>query len=78
MTIYKRAIGALRREGLISTNDSVLVVCGGDYDKNSLAEMGFTDVIVSNLDRRYADRCQPFGWQYLDAENIAAPDRSFD
>jgi SAM-dependent methyltransferase len=63
----------------LSRDASVLVVCGGEFDRNVLRDSGFTNVTISNLDERVrGDEFPPFAWSYQDAENLTLPDGSFD
>jgi ubiquinone/menaquinone biosynthesis C-methylase UbiE len=63
----------------IAASDSVLVVCGGPYDKAVLARCGVVDGVISNVD--YHDGVQdyaPYRWRSEDAENLTAADQSVD
>ena len=71
--------GTLRRlidAGTISTGDTVLVVCGGSYDADVLRELGFTSVILSNLDDCYAGHDADYIRERQDAENLSYGDIS--
>jgi ubiquinone/menaquinone biosynthesis C-methylase UbiE len=68
----------LRKAG-IPRDQSVLVVCGGAFDRDALLEEGYTAVTISNLDDRVRDdEFAPFAWSFQDAEALSFPDRSFD
>jgi SAM-dependent methyltransferase len=68
----------LRKTG-ICRDASVLVVCGGEFDRDVLQDSGFTNVTISNLDERVrGDEFAPFAWSYQDAETLALPGGSFD
>jgi SAM-dependent methyltransferase len=57
----------------------VLVVCGGDFDKEVLSSCGFGNVTISNLDERMrGDEFAPFAWSFQDAEDLTFSDESFD
>lgn len=75
-------LGVLRKEikqGTISTQDSVLVICGGPLDASTLMTAGFTKVVISNLNPRIEeDAVKPFQWSYQDAENLTYEDNTFD
>ena len=63
----------------IDPNDSVLVVCGGPYDKQVMELSGLKNVVISNVG--YHDGVKefaPFNWIYQDAENLTLADNSFD
>jgi len=65
--------------GMLSTDMSVLVICGTAKDKNVFLELGFTDVTISNLDPRLPiDEFSPYSWSFQDAENLKFTDESFD
>ena len=57
----------------------ILVVAGGENDKEVFTELGFDNVTISNLDERMkGNEFQPFEWSYQDAENLSFEDNSFD
>lgn len=63
----------------IPRDASLLVVCGGKYDRDTLFECGFTNVVISNLDERVkGDEFAPFRWSFQDAEQLTFEDNSFD
>ena len=58
---------------------SVLVVGGGTLDARVFRELGFTNVVISNLDTRTAaDEFAPYAWSYQDAESLTFEAGSFD
>jgi SAM-dependent methyltransferase len=58
---------------------SVLVTCGGPPDRDALAEAGFTNVTITNVDRAGDDGAlAPFAWEHQDAEALTYADDSFD
>lgn len=58
---------------------SVLVTCGGPPDRDALAEAGFTNVTITNVDRAGDDGAlAPFAWERQDAEALTYADGSFD
>jgi len=57
---------------------SVLVVCGGRLDQESLLECGFSNVTISNLDATRGNDFPPYGWSFQDVEALTFPDNSFD
>ena len=79
MNFYMKCLRLLIARGVLGSTDSVLVVAGGTTDRACLLEAGFSDVLISNLDRpqESADYA-PFRWACLDAEKIALDDASFD
>ncbi|MCB0846239.1 MAG: class I SAM-dependent methyltransferase [Bacteroidetes bacterium] len=60
-------------------NASILICGGGELDKNTFLELGFSNVTVSNLDERmHKDSYHPFNWSFENAENLSFEDESFD
>lgn len=76
MDFYTKTIRQLLKDGAITLSDSVLVVCAGDFDVDTLHALGFTNVVISNLEKRHEG--QLFSWSRQDAEALTFPDRSFD
>ena len=66
-------------DGLVSPDDHILSVCGGSNERDLFAGLGFTDVIISNLDENpnNADTA-PFEWSRQDAQALSYDDNSFD
>lgn len=67
---------ALLADGTLARSDSVLAVCAGKRERDLLADRGFTDAVISNLEAE-ADMA-PFAWSRQDAQDIALDDGSFD
>jgi SAM-dependent methyltransferase len=58
---------------------SVLVICGTLKDKAVFADLGFTNVTISNLDTRLPhDEFAPYAWSYQNAEDLQFGDSQFD
>jgi SAM-dependent methyltransferase len=79
MHIYPRVLRSLKDRGWITGTDTVLVVAGGDFDRQSMQEAEVTNVTISNLDYHegihdYA----PYEWKRLDAEKLELDDNSYD
>lgn len=77
--MYARVLGKLIDTGKMTAADSVLVICGGDYDKRTFLAAGISNVVISNVDHHggvsdYA----PYVWEFQDAESISREDSSFD
>jgi ubiquinone/menaquinone biosynthesis C-methylase UbiE len=70
----------LLEEGVIVPSDSVIAVCAGSRERDLFAELGFTNVLITNLDDRITDEgaFAPFSWSLQDAQNLNVPDASFD
>jgi SAM-dependent methyltransferase len=77
---YERVLRTLVRDRVVAPTDRVLVVCGGDADRDALLASGFTDVVVSNLDERIHDDSPfaPYAWSRQDAEQLEYGDATFD
>jgi ubiquinone/menaquinone biosynthesis C-methylase UbiE len=60
-------------------NSKILVVGAGTNDRNVLFNLGFQDVVISNLDSRIkGDEFFPYKWSFLDAENLDCQDNEYD
>jgi SAM-dependent methyltransferase len=58
---------------------SILVICGGEFDREVLLSSGFTSVTISNLDERLqGDEFAPFSWSFQDAEQLSFQEEAFD
>jgi SAM-dependent methyltransferase len=76
---YGRVLASLLAEAVVTTDMSVLVTCGGPPDRDALAEAGFSDVTVTNVDRAGDEGAlAPFSWERQDAEALTYADGSFD
>ncbi|MFY9571667.1 MAG: methyltransferase domain-containing protein, partial [Blastocatellia bacterium] len=76
---YSSLLKKLSRSGLLSSEMSVLVICGTIKDKTVFTDLGFKNVTISNLDTRApSDEFSPYTWSYQDAENLNFPDEHFD
>ena len=66
-------------EQIKAIHSSILVCGGGELDKTILADAGFTDVTISNLDERMKGaEYAPFKWQYENAEQLSFDVEAFD
>jgi ubiquinone/menaquinone biosynthesis C-methylase UbiE len=60
-------------------NASILVVGGGETDREVLYGLGFTNVIISNLDSRLKiDEFAPYQWSFQKAEELSYGKHEFD
>ncbi len=76
---YLRTLRDLLKKGVVKRSMSVLVVCGGETDKNVFQQLGFKDVTITNLDSSWTEEeIAPYRWDCQDAENLTYPDNSFD
>jgi SAM-dependent methyltransferase len=76
---YSGALRRLLKDGWLELDSSVLVVCGGRYDRDTFYALGFRNVTLSNLDSRMTgDEFAPYPWSLQDAENLRFEDGAFD
>lgn len=68
---YRRVLGSLLAQGLVTRDWKVLVVAGGEADRTAFADAGFSDVLVTNLSPGPGEERQ-------DAESLSYDDGSFD
>jgi ubiquinone/menaquinone biosynthesis C-methylase UbiE len=60
-------------------NSSILVVGGGDTDYEVLNGLGYTNVVISNLDSRLSgDEFAPYQWSFQKAEELSYGEAEFD
>ena len=62
----------------LDTDTRLLAVCAGIEDWEVLSSLGFTNVVVSNLDEAFAPLVPDAAWSYQDAQSLTFDDRSFD
>lgn len=79
MNFYEATVKQILNTKIIDFNDSILVVGGGDSDKNAFFNNGFKKVVITNLehDRGVVDY-SPYSWEYQDMENLTYKDSEFD
>jgi len=79
---YREVMSRLMREGVLSAGDSILVVCGGPFDKQVLESLGFSNVTITNLDERQKTdggaEFAPYRWDFQDLESLGYADESYD
>jgi ubiquinone/menaquinone biosynthesis C-methylase UbiE len=60
-------------------NASILVLGGGETDREVFCSSGYTNVIISNLDSRLkGDEFAPYQWSFQKAEELTYGDAEFD
>lgn len=75
IAFYRRTI----ERWIPSTDASVLVVGGGENDRDVFRSLGFRKVTISNVASALARAdCDPFETMALDAERLELPDEAFD
>lgn len=79
MHMYLRTLRSLKQRRLITDTDSILVLAGGNFDRQSMQEAEFRNVTISNLEfhEGHTDYT-PYEWKRLDAEKIELDDNSYD
>lgn len=77
-SFYTATLRRLVDEGTLRRQMRVLVVCGGEADRDVFRELGFTDVTISNLGGGSAQAFRPYGWSVQDAEQLTFEDEAFD
>jgi ubiquinone/menaquinone biosynthesis C-methylase UbiE len=76
---YRHVLERLLADGLVRHDMSVLVVAGGNADRDVLLSLGFEDVTISNLDEREQGAgLEPYTWRHEDAERLSLEDDSVD
>jgi SAM-dependent methyltransferase len=76
---YVDVVRRLVADGTLRPDMHVLVVCGGEHDRDALLQCGLRDVTISNLDTRLrGDEFAPYAWSFQDAERLAFADDAFD
>lgn len=76
---YLETVQKLRRRAVLDANDSVLVVCGGTVDRDTLMAAGFREVTISNVDPDcHPSDYAPYRWSQQNAEELGFETGSFD
>jgi SAM-dependent methyltransferase len=76
---YSETLRRLLSDGWLELDSSVLVVCGGRYDRDAFHGLGFRNVTISNLDSRIdGDEFAPYPWSLQDVEDLRFEDGAFD
>src|SRR5712692_9219823 len=76
---YMEVLKDLLWSNVLHRKMRILVLCGGQTDRDALVRCGFQDCVISNLDVRTTGReFHPLEWSLQDAENLSFEDNSFD
>jgi SAM-dependent methyltransferase len=77
---YPETLRRLLNDGWMGLDHSVLVVCGGAFDRDVFHGLGFRRVTISNLDLRLnsGNDFAPYSWSMQDVERLGYKDRAFD
>ncbi len=79
MNFYTKTLKQILKNKIISKDDSVLVIAGGEKDRNVFYNCGFKNVTISNLDfHGGVTDYKPFLWKREDAENLSFKENTFD
>jgi SAM-dependent methyltransferase len=75
ISFYKNTIN----KWILNKNASILVVGGGETDRDVFIDLGFENVVISNLDSRLkGDEFAPYQWNFQRAEELTYDDLEFD
>lgn len=75
----EQILSKLKADHLLKSDSEILVVCGGNSERELFERMGFSNVVISNLDERMsAEQFAPFKWSYQDAHELTFDAASFD
>ena len=79
MNFYSDCLRKALSAGQINESDKILVVGGGETDRKTFHDLGFKDVLITNL-APHAGQSEyaPYQWQREDAENLTFEDETFD
>ncbi|HTC75204.1 MAG TPA: methyltransferase domain-containing protein [Edaphobacter sp.] len=76
---YSETLQRLLDDGWIGLDNTVLVVCGGSYDRSVFYGLGFRRVTISNLDSQIdGSEFAPYPWSLQDVESLGFEDGAFD
>ena len=63
---------------IITDRTASILVCGGDItDKDMFASLGYLNVVISGMEKRFYDY-SPFIWREENVESLSLPDNSVD
>jgi SAM-dependent methyltransferase len=77
-SFYEATLSRLLNERALRQDMRVLVVCGGEADRDVFRELGFDHVTISNVAEAPPDAFRPFVWSVQDVEQLTYDDGSFD
>lgn len=79
VNFVRKVLEHLIQQKKLQLTSAILVVCGGRSERALFEAMGFTNVVISNLDvRMSANQFHPFDWSYQDAQSLTYDDKAFD
>jgi ubiquinone/menaquinone biosynthesis C-methylase UbiE len=75
ITFYRNTID----KWITDKSSSILVIGGGETDRDVLSSLGFINVVISNLDARInGDEFTPYQWSFQKAEELSYGEAEFD
>jgi SAM-dependent methyltransferase len=75
LSFYSKTIN----QWILDKQAKILVVGAGTNDRDVFVELGFENVVISNLDSRMkGDEFSPYQWRFLDVENLDCQDNEYD
>ena len=79
MGFYSESLQWAVEKGHMHLSDRVLVVGGGESDRRAFHDLGFTQVLITNLAPHAGqEEYAPYPWKREDAEDLSFEDDSFD
>lgn len=79
VTFYEQIISKALKCEILSMQDKVLVVAGGNTDRLAFLKNKFTNVTISNLDYHSGvSNYEPYKWERQDVEGLTYSDNEFD
>lgn len=77
--LYQDTLRKLLKQKILDVDMRVLVVCGGQSDREAFQACGFENVVISNLDScAEGNAFEPYVWSSQDAEALTYDDGAFD
>jgi SAM-dependent methyltransferase len=78
MPFVESVLKELLADGTLARFDSVIAVCAGPPERDVFSQLGFTNVVITNIDKRMTgNEFAPFEWSYQDAHDLKFGDGSF-
>ena len=75
LAFYRRTIS----KWIPDRQASILIVAGGKNDQDVFSQLGFTNVVISNIDQeRSGNSFAPYAWSWQNVEALTCEDQTFD
>lgn len=79
VNFYDRVLKKLLKNQTLFSNEKILIVAAGALDKETFEINGFTNVLISNIEKdRGVQDYGSYNWEYQDLENLSYNDDEFD